>query len=71
MGNSQQQQQQTSNVHQHKTMSQTKRRYYEQQLNSSAIDFQIQREHSFISPKNSVRQELRNFKESVNFESRE
>ena len=51
----QQQQQQTSDIHQHQTMSQTNRRYHEQQLNTSAIDFQIQREHSFISPKNSFR----------------
>ena len=67
---SQQQQQQTSNIHQHQTMSQTNRKYYEQQLNPSAIDFQIQREHSFIEPKNSFRRELRNSKESVNFESK-
>ena len=49
-------------------MSQINRRYH-QQLNLSAIDFQIQREHSFISPKNSIKRELRNSKESVNFES--
>ena len=40
-----------------------------QKLNPSAIDFQIQREHSFISPKNSFTRELRDSKESVNFES--
>ena len=51
-------------------MSQTNRRYHEQQLNSIVIDFQIQREHDFISPKNSVRRELRNWKESINVESK-
>ena len=51
-------------------MSQTNRKCLEQQLNPSAIDFQIQTEHSFISPKNSFRRELRNWKESVNFESK-
>ena len=50
-------------------MFQTNRKYYEQQLNLSTLDFQIQTEHSFISPKNSFRRELRNSKESVNFES--
>ena len=44
------------------------RKYHEQQLNPSAIYFQIQREHSFISPKNSFRRELRNSKVRVNFE---
>ena len=66
---SQQQQQQASNIHQHQTMSQTNRKCLEQQLNPSAIDFQIQKQHSFISPKNSFRRELRNSKESVNFGS--
>ena len=51
-------------------MSQTNQRYHEQQVNSSANDFQIETEHSFISPKNYVRQELRNSKESINFESK-
>ena len=55
----QQQQQQTSNTHQHHT----NRKCLEQQLNPSAIDFQIQREHSFTLPKNYFRQELRNSKE--------
>ena len=44
------------------------KQYHEQQLNPSAIYFQIQREHSFISPKNSFRRELRNSKVRVNFE---
>ena len=48
LGSSQQQLQQSSNIHQHQTMSQTNRKYYEQQLNPAAIDFQIQREHIFI-----------------------
>ena len=67
---SSQQQQQTSNIHQHQTMSQNKRKCLEQQLNPSATDFHIQREHNFISPKNSFRRELRNSKESVNFNQR-
>ena len=66
---SSQQQQQASNIHQRQTMSQTNRKCLEQQLNPSAIDFQIQKEHSFISPKNYFRRELRNSKESVNFDS--
>ena len=69
LGSSQQQQQQASNIHQRQTMSQTNRKCLEQQLNPSAIDFQIQKEHSFISPKNYFRRELRNSKESVNFDS--
>ena len=69
LGSSQQQQQETSYIHQHQTMTKTNRKYHEQQPNPSAIDFQIQREHSFISPKNSFICELRNSKESVNFES--
>ena len=47
----QQQQQRTSNIHHHHT----NRKCLEQQINPSAIDFQIQREHSFILPKNSFR----------------
>ena len=46
------------------------RKCLEQQLNTSPTDFHIQREHNFISPKNSFRQELRNSKESVNFNQR-
>ena len=65
LGSSQQQQQQASN--QHQTMSQTNRKCLKQQLNPSATDFQIQKEHSFISPKNSFRRELKNSEESVNF----
>ena len=67
LGSSQQQQQQASNIHQHQTMSQTNRKCLKQQLNPSATDFQIQKEHSFISPKNSFRRELKNSKELVNF----
>ena len=69
LGNSQQLQQQTTNIHQHQTISQINQKYHEQQLNHSATDFQIEREHSIILPKNSVRRELRNSKEPVNFES--
>ena len=70
LGKSQQQQQQASNIHQHQAIFKTNRKYHEQQLSTSAIDFQIQRKHSFISSKNSVRRELRNLKESVSFESK-
>ena len=70
LGNSQQQQQQTSIIQQHQTISQINQKYHEQQLNHSATDFQIEREHSIISPKHSVRRELRNSKEPVNFESK-
>ena len=69
LGNSQQLQQQTSNIHQHQTISQINQKYHEQQLNHSATDFQIEREHSIILQKNSIRRELRNSKEPVNFES--
>ena len=51
--------QQTSNTHKHHT----NRKCLEQHLNPSAIDFQIQREHSFTLSKNYFRQELRNSKE--------
>ena len=50
-------------------MSQTNRRYHEQQQNPTSVCFQIQREQSFISPEKFVRRELRNSKESVNVES--
>ena len=50
-------------------MSQKNQRYHEQQLNPTVIDFQIQRDHSFILPKYCVRRELRNSKESRIVES--
>ena len=59
----------SSQQQQQQTMSKTKRKCHEQHLSLSAIDFQIQRKHRFISPKTSFRRELRNSEESVNFES--